>query len=126
MGQLDRAREVLDRLLDQPPLSMYHGMARVDAGLVVSTLDPKRTLLELVQPGLIPLHVEAERAVSRRLGASCYSPVAAWARHEDGVLKVEATVVSPDGSLVLNKGFNGFDCCLLRLSKDCYIFNVSP
>lgn len=51
--------------------------------------------------------VGAERAVSRRLGASCYSPVAAWARHEDGVLKVEGTVVSPDGRLVLNEAAQG-------------------
>jgi porphobilinogen deaminase len=33
--------------------------------------------------------------------------VAAWARHEDGVLKVEGTVVSPDGRLVLNEAAEG-------------------
>ncbi len=46
------------------------GGRRVDAGLVVSTLDPKRTLLELVQPGLIPLHVEAEVEGWRMRGSS--------------------------------------------------------
>ena len=58
-------------------------------------------LLAAVNDPVLFKTVEAERAVSRRLGATCYSPVAAWARIEGGVLKVDGTVISPDGSRVL-------------------------
>ena len=40
----------------------------------------------------------AERAVARRLDASCQSPVAAHAAFEDGQLAVTALVALPDGS----------------------------
>lgn len=42
----------------------------IEASLVLSALDPQTTLLELVQPGLIPLHVEAEVRGWRMRGSS--------------------------------------------------------
>lgn len=42
----------------------------IEGGLVLSALDPMSTLLDLVQPGLLPLHVEAEVKSWRLRGSS--------------------------------------------------------
>ncbi|MFQ5529383.1 MAG: phytoene desaturase family protein [Gemmatimonadota bacterium] len=44
------------------------GDDRIDGDTVVSALDPARTLLDLVDPGLVPHHVEAELTGWRRRG----------------------------------------------------------
>lgn len=45
--------------------------------------------------------VTAERAVSRTLGGSCQVPLAAYATLDGNMLKLDALVAHPDGSLVL-------------------------
>jgi hydroxymethylbilane synthase len=45
--------------------------------------------------------VEAERAFARRLGASCRTPIAAYARRHDGGLAIDGMVSSADGRMVL-------------------------
>jgi phytoene dehydrogenase-like protein len=44
--------------------------SRMESGLVLSALDPKTTLLDLVRPGLLPQHVEAEVDGWRMRGSS--------------------------------------------------------
>lgn len=41
--------------------------------------------------------VLAERALLARLRAGCLAPVGAWARDDEGVLRLDAVVLSPDG-----------------------------
>jgi hydroxymethylbilane synthase len=43
----------------------------------------------------------AERAFMARLGAGCQAPAAAWARFEDGFLRMDVLVAELDGSRVL-------------------------
>ena len=44
--------------------------------------------------------VRAERAVAARLGGSCHVPLAAFARFEEGVLRLRAMVATLDGKLL--------------------------
>src|SRR3546814_15264555 len=41
--------------------------------------------------------VMAERAVLAGLGGTCHSPIAAFARLEDGQVRLRAEIISPDG-----------------------------
>lgn len=45
--------------------------------------------------------VEAERAFARKLGADCRTPIAAYARFEDGKLAMEGLVAAPDGKMLV-------------------------
>lgn len=45
--------------------------------------------------------VEAERAFARKLGANCRTPIAAYARDEDGRLAIDGMVSSADGRMLL-------------------------
>jgi hydroxymethylbilane synthase len=45
--------------------------------------------------------VEAERAFARKLGANCRTPIAAYARFENGELAIEGMVSSADGRMLL-------------------------
>jgi hydroxymethylbilane synthase len=45
--------------------------------------------------------VEAERAFARRLGANCRTPIAAYAKAQDGKLAIEGMVSSADGRMLL-------------------------
>lgn len=49
----------------------------------------------------------AERAVVAELGGDCRMPLAAFARLEDGQLRVDARLASPDGSEVLDASVSG-------------------
>ncbi len=49
----------------------------------------------------------AERAVARRLGASCQSPLASFATIEDGTLSLESLVARADGSTLLREQSRG-------------------
>ncbi|MFO0985694.1 MAG: hydroxymethylbilane synthase [Planctomycetota bacterium] len=51
--------------------------------------------------------VSAERAFSHRLGGSCQSPVAAFARLEQGVLQLTGLVAEPDGSRLWRDSVSG-------------------
>jgi hydroxymethylbilane synthase len=45
--------------------------------------------------------VTSERALLRALGGGCQVPIGAWGRIEEGRLKLDAAVASPDGSRIL-------------------------
>ena len=45
--------------------------------------------------------VDAERAFARRLGANCRTPIAAYARKQDGTLVIDGMVSSADGRMLL-------------------------
>jgi hydroxymethylbilane synthase len=49
----------------------------------------------------------AERAVLDAFGGGCKVPVAAYARVEDGVIRLEALVAEPDGSRVIRERLDG-------------------
>jgi len=50
---------------------------------------------------------EAERAFLRRLGAGCHTPVASYARLEDGRLSLAGLVADPDAATVLRGSVEG-------------------
>jgi hydroxymethylbilane synthase len=67
-----------------------------------------------LQAWLAPLHdtrtalaVEAERAVSRALGGSCETPLAAYASWRGDVLELRGLVATPDGRRVLTARGSG-------------------
>jgi hydroxymethylbilane synthase len=51
--------------------------------------------------------VTAERALSRRLGGSCQSPIAALAQLEQGMLELTGMVAEPDGSKIWRDSVRG-------------------
>jgi hydroxymethylbilane synthase len=51
--------------------------------------------------------VTAERAVSRELGGSCQVPLAAYAQWDDGMLRLDALVASPDGVRIVRAHAEG-------------------
>ena len=51
--------------------------------------------------------VSAERAVNKRLGGSCYVPIAAHAHIEKGILNLRGMVASLDGNLVFKAEISG-------------------
>jgi len=51
--------------------------------------------------------IDAERAFARRLGGSCQSPIAAYARVERDRLTLEGLVAEPDGSRLLRDSVTG-------------------
>jgi hydroxymethylbilane synthase len=59
--------------------------------------DPTELLLAAIDHPPTHAAIAAERAVLRRLGSGCRTPVGAYARELDGRLTVSAMLVSPDG-----------------------------
>ena len=53
--------------------------------------------------------VRAERAVSRALGGSCTIPLAAYAEHARGKLRLRALVAAPDGKRIARADLEGAD-----------------
>ena len=51
--------------------------------------------------------IDAERAFARRLGGSCQSPIAAYARDRAGSLTLDGLVAEPDGSRLLRDSITG-------------------
>ena len=59
------------------------------------------SMAAVLHDGPSAVAVAAERAFMRRVGGGCNSPVAAYARIEKGMVKIEGLVASPDGSNVI-------------------------
>ena len=66
-----------------------------------------RRQLELLEDADTSFVTVAERAVAKRLGASCQSPVASFAVLDAGELQLESLVASPDGRVVLRESASG-------------------
>jgi hydroxymethylbilane synthase len=62
--------------------------------------------------------IDAERAFARRLGGSCQSPIAAFARIEHDGLVLEGLVAEPDGSLLLRDRISGGSAQAERLGEE--------
>jgi hydroxymethylbilane synthase len=92
LGRLERVTECCDPSVWIPAAGQGALAVQCRAG------DPAERLLAAI--GHLPTHaaVTAERAVLRRLGSGCRTPVGAYAREQDGSLTLTAMLVSPDGA----------------------------
>jgi hydroxymethylbilane synthase len=69
--------------------------------------DRTRGLLAPLEHAATRIAMDAERAFSGRLGGSCQSPVAAYAKLESGHLLLDGLVAEPDGSRLLRESITG-------------------
>ena len=90
------------------PLSLEQSIPAVGQGaLAIETrIDAHevRALLAPLEDAITRVAVEAERAFQRRLHGSCTTPLAAHARFEEGMFRMDAMVGSLDGEQVLVSG----------------------
>ncbi len=66
-----------------------------------------REVLAVLDDGETRVAVEAERAFARRLGGSCQSPIAAFARVQGERVTLDGLVAEPDGSRLLRDCISG-------------------
>jgi len=102
LGFADRIGHVL------PPERMLPAAAQGVVGIECRDERPdlKDVLLNLQDPSA-KLTTLAERAVARRLEASCHSPLASYARLHGDELSLTSLVAKPDGSKVLRRSIRG-------------------
>lgn len=98
----DRIREELDPDASLPA----PGQGALGIEIRADRDDLKALLAPLNHPDTWAC-VTAERAVSRTLGGSCQVPLAAYATLDDNILKLNALVAHPDGSMVLSAYASG-------------------
>jgi hydroxymethylbilane synthase len=65
------------------------------------------TLVSVLNHSATRRAMDAERAFAHRLGGSCQSPIAAYARQEGEVLTLEGLVAEPDGTQLLRDTLTG-------------------
>jgi len=88
-------------------------------GIECRTEDSRmRALLAPLDDAATHVAVEAERAFARRLGGSCQSPIAAWARVDAGRLMLDGLVAEPDGSRLLRDSISGTPSDAERLGRE--------
>ncbi len=66
-----------------------------------------RSLLRALDHAATRIVMDAERAFAHRLGGSCQSPIAAYARIDGDRLTLDGLVAQPDGSLLLRDSMSG-------------------
>jgi hydroxymethylbilane synthase len=66
-----------------------------------------RSLLQVLNDAPTRTAMDAERAFAGRLGGSCQSPIAAYARLEQNRLTLDGLVAEPDGSRLLRDSITG-------------------
>jgi hydroxymethylbilane synthase len=76
-----------------------------------------RELLDAINCQQTALQVQAERGVVAALGGDCRMPLAALARHEDGQIRLDARLSSPDGSECIDVTISGADTQSGRLGS---------
>ena len=76
-----------------------------------------RELLDAINCQQTALQVGAERGVVAALGGDCRMPLAALARHEDGQIRLDARLTSPDGSECIDVTVSGADADSGRLGS---------
>lgn len=98
----------VEHTLTVTPLSFEQSIPAVGQGaLAIETrIDASavRALLAPLEDAITRVCVEAERAFQRRLHGSCTTPLAAHARFEEGMFRMDAMVGSLDGEQVLVTG----------------------
>ncbi|MGO8975486.1 MAG: hydroxymethylbilane synthase [Steroidobacteraceae bacterium] len=82
--------------------------------------DDERTLTRLssLEHPATRIAMDAERAFAYRLGGSCQSPIAAYARLDAGRLTLDGLVAEPDGSRLLREQISGHPGDSLSLGKE--------
>ena len=92
-------------------LSPQQMLPAVCQGIVgIECQDGREDVIELVRPlehALTRRVLEAERAFSSRLGASCQSPIAGYATLSNGSLQLSGLVGSQDGRTILTDEISG-------------------
>jgi hydroxymethylbilane synthase len=92
LGRLSEATELLDPTVWVPAAGQGALAVQCRAG------SPVERLLAPLDDPTTSAAVTAERAVLRRLGSGCRTPVGAYAVSTDAVLKLCGILVTPDGS----------------------------
>jgi hydroxymethylbilane synthase len=82
--------------------------------------DDERTLSRLnsLEHPATRIAMDAERAFAHRLGGSCQSPIAAYARLDAGGLTLDGLVAEPDGSRLLREQISGHCGDSVALGKE--------
>lgn len=96
LGLESRITERLDPKISLPAVGQ--GVIGVECRVADSRT---RRLLHALEDAPTRATIEAERAFARRLGGSCQSPIAGFARLDPDLLTLEGLVAEPDGSRVL-------------------------
>jgi hydroxymethylbilane synthase len=101
LGRLEAVTEVFadDVLLPAPG----QGALAVEVRADLDPASPLAGALRALDDRPTRLAVVAERALLARLEAGCAAPIGAAATVEDGLLRLEAVVVAPDGSKSLRR-----------------------
>ena len=102
LGWSDRISETLSPDLCMPAVGQ--------AALAIETrLDDRRTLAAARNIEHIPSRqaVMAERAFLHGIGGGCHTPVGAWGRIEDGVLRLDGVLADDDGSRIVRHTLHG-------------------
>lgn len=99
LGLRDRIREYLDPSQSIPAVGQ--GALGIEC---LSDREDIRQLIEVLNDTATRLCVEMERSISRNLGGSCSLPLGAYARFDEGQLKLDAFVSMPDGSEMIRVG----------------------
>ena len=99
LGLRDRIREYLDPSQSIPAVGQ--GALGIEC---LSDREDIRQLIEILNDTATRLCVEMERSISRNLGGSCSLPLGAYARFDEGQLKLDAFVSMPDGSEMIRVG----------------------
>jgi hydroxymethylbilane synthase len=66
-----------------------------------------RAALEAINDRTAAISLEAERTVVAALGGGCQLPLGAIARHDNGAIRLQAVVASPDGSEIIRRESTG-------------------
>lgn len=102
LGWSDRITEPLAPDLCMPAVGQ--------AALAIETrLDDRRTLAAARNIEHLPSRqaVMAERAFLHGIGGGCHTPVGAWARIEEGVLRLDGVLAAADGSWIVRHALRG-------------------
>jgi hydroxymethylbilane synthase len=91
LGRLDEVTEVCDPLVWMPAAGQGVLGVQCRAG------DPTERIVAAIDHSPTRAAITAERAVLRRLGSGCRTPVGAYARVIDGRLTLRGVLISPDG-----------------------------
>ena len=100
LGRADGVPLDVERMTPAPGQGSLALEARSDDRMTVE-------LAEQVQDAPAALCLTAERSLVRALGASCRTPVGAYAEHVEGRLRLSAFVGRPDGSEWIRDGLEG-------------------
>ena len=108
---------LVDRIAEQ--VSPEHMLPATAQGVIgiecLADRDDLKALLERLDHAATSVTTAAERSVARFLGASCHSPLAAYAVAGDETVTMTALVASVDGRTVLRQQVSGLNAEADRL-----------